>query len=239
LPDIASDPSPLALEKDMQLAVQLGVRAVALVIAPGADDSTLVFFPTEKETQCGFLMQGPYKTTPSRDNVPHDNKWNVHLVNETAKLIADTLRRIPDLKLASIGLLQAMPLMLEQEIPDEWMFRPVYDAVVETLKTCPLIPAADDRLVSADCARFARGKGLAELFPPKQLSLLFGAVEGVTLDWVSPEISEARRRYELAPVSQFSGPLDFHGVRSAETGFGRRLILRRDDLGTSPSRASD
>jgi hypothetical protein len=41
LPDIASEPSPLAVEKDMQLAVQLGVRAVAVVVAPGADDSTL------------------------------------------------------------------------------------------------------------------------------------------------------------------------------------------------------
>ncbi len=72
------------------------------------------------------------------------------------------------------------------------MFQPVYDAAVETLKTCPLIPAADDRLVSAECARFARGKGLAELLQPKQLLLLLGAGEGVTLDWVSPEISEAR-----------------------------------------------
>ncbi len=61
-----------------------------------AEDSTLVvFFPTEKETQCGFLMQGPYKTTSSCDNVPHDNKWNAHLVDETAKLLADTLRRMP------------------------------------------------------------------------------------------------------------------------------------------------
>jgi hypothetical protein len=158
-----------------------------------AEDSTLVvFFPTEKETQCGFLMQGPYKTTSSRDNVPHDNKWNAHLVDETAKLLADTLRRMPDLDLASVGLLQALPLLLQHEIADDWMFQPVYDAVVETLKTCPLIPAADDRLVSADCARFARGKGLAELLQPKQLSLLLGAGEGVMLDWVSPEISEAR-----------------------------------------------
>lgn len=158
-----------------------------------AEDSTLVvFFPTEKETQCGFLMQGPYKTTSSRDNVPHDNKWNAHLVNETAKLLADTLRRMPNLKLASVGLLQAMPLLLKHEIVDNWMFQPVYDAVVDTLRTCPLIPAADDRLVSAECARFARGKGLAELLQPKQLSLLLGAGEGVMLDWVSPEISEAR-----------------------------------------------
>jgi hypothetical protein len=158
-----------------------------------ADDSTLVvFFPTEKETECGFLMQGPYKTTPSRDNVPHDHKWNANLVNETAKLVAETLRRMPDLNLTSIGLLQAMPLLLEHEIPENWMFRPVYNAVIETLKTCPLIPATDDRLVSADCGRFARSKGLAELFLPKQLSLLVGAEDGVTLDWVSPEISEVR-----------------------------------------------
>src|SRR6266478_3614849 len=161
-------------------------------VAKAEDSSLVVFFPTEKKTECGFLMQGPYKTTPSRDNVPHDNKWNAHLVSETAKLVAETLRRMPDLKLASIGLLQAMPLLLEHEIPDAWMFRPVYDAVVETLKTCPLIPAGDDRLVSADCARFARGKGLVELLPPKQLSLLLDAKEDVTLDWVSPEISEAR-----------------------------------------------
>jgi hypothetical protein len=158
-----------------------------------AEDSTLaVFFPTEKETQCGFLMQGPYKTTSSRDNVPHDNQWNAHLVNETAKLLADTLHRMPDLKLASVGLLQAMPLLLPHEIPDDWMFRPVYDAIIETLKTSPLIPAANDRFVSAECARFARGKGLAELFPPQQLSLLLGAGEGVTFDWVTSEVSEAR-----------------------------------------------
>ena len=41
LPDIASNPSPLALEKDLQLALQLGVRTVAVVVAPGASDSTL------------------------------------------------------------------------------------------------------------------------------------------------------------------------------------------------------
>ena len=32
-----------------------------------------VFFSTEKETFLGFLIQGPYRTTPARANVPeHD-----------------------------------------------------------------------------------------------------------------------------------------------------------------------
>jgi hypothetical protein len=137
-------------------------------------------------------MHGPYKTTSSRDNVPHDNKWNGHLVNETAQLLAHTLRRMPDLKLAGVGLLQAMPLLRQHELPENWMFRPVYETVIETLKDFPLIPAADEKLISATRARFARGKGLTELFTSAQLSLLLHADQGVTLDWISADISETR-----------------------------------------------
>ena len=36
----------------------------------------VVFFPTEKETFLGFLIQGPYRTTPARDNVPEHDQWN-------------------------------------------------------------------------------------------------------------------------------------------------------------------
>ena len=159
-------------------------------IVKAEDSNLVVYFPTEKETHCGFLLQGPYKTTPSRDNVPHDNKWNNHLVKETAKLISETLLKLADLKMASVGLLQAMPLL--RKIPDEWMFRPVYDAVMETLKDYPLIPAAGGRLVSGRCARIARGKGLVDLFAPQQLTLLLTADEDEKLDWVTPEISESR-----------------------------------------------
>jgi hypothetical protein len=39
----------------------------------------VVFFPTELETHLGFLLQGPYRTTPSRDLVPHRDAWNRHV----------------------------------------------------------------------------------------------------------------------------------------------------------------
>jgi hypothetical protein len=41
LPDVGSEPSPHALDKDLQMAATLGVRAIAVVVAPGAGDSTL------------------------------------------------------------------------------------------------------------------------------------------------------------------------------------------------------
>jgi len=51
------------------------------------DAPLVVYFPTEKPTSFGFLIQGPYRTTPSRDNIPKDDDWNVNLVEETAVLL--------------------------------------------------------------------------------------------------------------------------------------------------------
>ncbi|MDB4650144.1 hypothetical protein OAE37_00090 [Pirellulaceae bacterium] len=53
-----------------------------------------MFFPTEKETHFVFLVQGPYRTTPSRDNVPTDDSRDQKLIQRTAALL---MRSIPDL----------------------------------------------------------------------------------------------------------------------------------------------
>ena len=49
LPDVRMEPSPLALEKDMQLATTLGVRTVAVVVAPGASEAALGIVAREIE----------------------------------------------------------------------------------------------------------------------------------------------------------------------------------------------
>ena len=51
-----------------------------------------VFFPTVVTTHLGFLVQGPYRTTPSRDNVPPRRPLErQQLVQETAALLLDAL----------------------------------------------------------------------------------------------------------------------------------------------------
>lgn len=52
-------------------------------VVPVATSPLVVFFPTAVETNLGFLVQGPYKTTPSRDNIPRHEPWNKHLVVQT------------------------------------------------------------------------------------------------------------------------------------------------------------
>ena len=89
-------------------------------------------FPTEKETFLGFLIQGPYRTTPARDNVPGHDPSNQLLVRETAALLRDVLRQLRDEGLLTAEVLQALPLDAAR-FPPGSMFRPLFDAVHEAL----------------------------------------------------------------------------------------------------------
>jgi len=61
------------------------------LIIPTDRSTLVVFFPTEKETHLKFLIQGPYRTTPARDNIPKDDNWNQNLIEETAILVAEII----------------------------------------------------------------------------------------------------------------------------------------------------
>lgn len=69
----------------------------------------MVYFRTAVQTNLGFLMQGPYQTTPSRDNIA-DNEWNIHLIKETAALLVDALREFRDEGLLDASILMTLPL---------------------------------------------------------------------------------------------------------------------------------
>jgi hypothetical protein len=100
-----------------------------------------VFFPTEKETFLGFLIQGPYRTTPARDNVPEHDPSNQALVRQTAGLLPGVLRELRADGLLTADALGALPLDVGH-FPPGSMFRPLFDSVREALAAGKLIPAA-------------------------------------------------------------------------------------------------
>ena len=110
-------------------------------LVPCDDSPLVVFFPTEKETFLGFLVQGPYRTTPARDNVPGHDPSNQLLVRETAALLCDVLRQLRDEGLLTVDVLTALPLDAARFGAGS-MFRPLFDAVGEVLVAEPLIPVA-------------------------------------------------------------------------------------------------
>ena len=102
----------------------------------------VVFFPTQKETFLGFVLQGPYRTTPARDNVPEHDEWNQSLVRETASLLVEVLTDLRDDGLLTAEVLQALPLDAARFGPDT-MFRALFESARAALGQEEMIPAAD------------------------------------------------------------------------------------------------
>ena len=82
-------------------------------LVPSNRSPLVAFFPTGKETGLGFLIQGPYRTTPSRDNVPGHDEWNRNLVTATSALLTEVLSELRDDGLLTVDVLQALPIDLD------------------------------------------------------------------------------------------------------------------------------
>lgn len=147
----------------------------------------VVFFPTEQETRFGFLAQGPFKTTPARDNVLRDSDWNKFLINEIANLLKESLSELKSMGLLKVNVLEALPIR-NDDFPMEGMYRPVFDSVKETLSKFPLLPTDRGKFVNAVCAKLARGGDLRKLLSTSQLKSLFQV--GDDLHWLSGDITE-------------------------------------------------
>ena len=143
------------------------------VAAVGASPLT-AFFPTEKETFLGFLIQGPYRTTPARDNIPGDDPSNQALVRQTAALLTDVLPELRDEGLLTADALQVLPLEAAR-FPAGSMFRPLFDAAGDALTAEALIPMAGGGYGVAVDLLLAGSPEVLGLLDPGQLGVLCGA----------------------------------------------------------------
>jgi hypothetical protein len=155
-------------------------------VQPLAKSPLVVFFPTVVESHLGFLVQGPYRTTPSRDNIPPGEPWNRHLVKETSSLLVDAMRWMRDKAMLDVSALRCLPLDREK-FPQDSRFAPMFDAVQQAFQKEALLPTFDGGHVSADQAKLARTQELRELFSPEQVAALF---DSEVAAWLSGEITQ-------------------------------------------------
>ena len=183
---------------------QEGKREREETIIPLHNSPLICFFATEKDTRLGFLIQGPYKTTPARDNIPKDDSWNTHLLEVTAALVVDSLRHLKSMKLLSVSVLEAMPIQ-DEGFPPKSMFRGIYDAVAEALTDEEFLPAEAGGFSSARRAKIGRGAEIRGLLSSAQLAELSERPESADASaiteaqWLSGAITKeqtpALRRY--------------------------------------------
>lgn len=145
-----------------------------------------VFFPTVVESHLGFLVQGPYRTTPSRDNIPPGEPWNQYLVKETSSLLVEAMRWMRDKAMLDVSALCCLPLDREK-FPKDSRFAPMFDAVRQAFQEEELLPTFDGRHVAANQAKLARTQDLRELFSPDQVATLFGSEVAA---WLSGDITQ-------------------------------------------------
>lgn len=164
-------------------------------VQPLPTSPLVVFFPTVVETHLGFLAQGPYRTTPSREAIPPNDPWNQHLVSETSILLLDAMRWMRDKSMLDVAALRCLPLD-RAKFPQGARFAPMFEAVRKAIKEEPLLPAYHSGHVSADHAMLARTNDIRVLFSPEQASALFSSSISA---WLSSEITQDKatdiRRY--------------------------------------------
>jgi hypothetical protein len=156
---------------EIAFRVQPGIDGPQLTAAAAAP--LVVFFPTQKETFLGFWVQGPYRTTPARDNVPEHDPANQALARETAVLLAGVLADVRDEGWLTAAVLQALPLEEDRFGPGS-LLRPLFDAVAGALATEDFIPAAGGGYRRAGELALAQDAGLRDLLSAGQLSTLPG-----------------------------------------------------------------
>lgn len=144
------------------------------------------FFPTVLATNLGFLLQGPFRTTPSRDNVPPSDPWNVQLVREAAALLVTALQELKAKGLLTVAALQSLPIE-RSKFPEGSMFAPLFDAVRTALASQPLLRCVGGLWAKAADTRLARTQELRELLDSKQLAALLGKPGDVF--WLSGDIT--------------------------------------------------
>ena len=166
-----------ALEPESEAGQQQAVQ-------PLNDPPLVVFFPTVLSTHLGFIVQGPYRTTPSRDNIPQNDPWNRQLVADTSQLLVDALKELRELGLLDVSAIETLPFREGRR------FAPMFQAVKDALLNEPLLPAHNGGHIAGKNAKLSRTSKLRELISPEQLAALFP--EEGNCEWLSGDITPAQ-----------------------------------------------
>ena len=149
-----------------------------------------VFFPTHMETHFGLKVNGPYRTTTNRENVPRHDSWNKHLVRETAALLKKSLRWLRDrdrLDAAALRCLPIAPFSFDWPHNGDDLLDPLYNRTREVLSAEFLLPRLGGDYTSADKALLGRTAGIRALLTAEQISAIYGNDK---MSWLSDEISQ-------------------------------------------------
>jgi hypothetical protein len=224
---IFDKPSSKDKSRNSEIAYQLAYDSdlKSWRVNPAKDVRLFVYFPTEKETHLSFLIQGPYNTTPARDNI-RDDEWNHQLIEETAALVSDTISKVKSLGLLDTQFLNTLPIDCEYFTSEKTVFGPIYEKVKDKLSSDePLLPTSDHDFVTADQAFIARGKDLRVLLKGHHLDFMF---ERKGSKWLDENITEDKTPELREYLVDVLGIEELDAERFARM-FSEEFVSKQDD----------
>ena len=204
---------------------------------PESDTPLVAFFPTTLPTGLRFRIQGPFRTTLARDNVPAGDPWNEALVRSLAETLTGALRWLRDHRLLDAEALRCLPLGRDR-FPEGSLLAPLREATVRALRSEPLLPRFGGGYVTGAAGRIASPKWLRELLGTDQLGMLLPDPAGA--GWLGEEIrpgsADALSRALQDEVGVRTLRLDVV-LRRLDAGFWSRRRTRGCGVSTRPSRS--
>lgn len=152
-----------------------------------------VYFPTETESKLKFIVQGPYRTTPNRSSVPADDKDNIQLAEQTAKLLRDSVRELRDAGKLNLSLLNILPID-EDEFENALLFKCMYVMTADMMQEEQFLICKDGSYVSPENAKIARGNDFSEVFTDELLTELLD--DGKEYHWLPAVLTETNKQYK-------------------------------------------
>jgi hypothetical protein len=164
--------------KDVELAFRIDKRGQVTPV----DEYLFVLFATTQETHLKFIINGPYRTNPSRETISEEDAFNRHLIKETCELMESALLSLRDRGLLTMNSLAAMPIKADS-LRD--FYSPILDSVIKCFRHEDLVPTDNDTFATAD--RVLQGPAqIREVITDKEVAFFSGRdgalwAKGVTL----------------------------------------------------------
>lgn len=158
-------------------------------IVPISDSESklVVYFPTEKVTYLNFLIQGPFITTPNRENIPLENKKNELIIEGIGDLVASSLTIIKKIGLLNSDFLEILPI--EDDRPEESIYSSIFNKIKEKLLSGEnLLPTNHGGFSNNNNSLLANSYKLTKLLNQKDIKLLFGKAH-----WLDTSITPYQR----------------------------------------------
>ena len=165
---------------DVQIAYLLGEDDE---VVQATDCTLFARFNTGLRTDLGVLIDGPYKTTLSRDNIPANDQWNQYLMLETASLFVDSLRWMRGHGTLTTETLCCLPL----RYPSNQLLVPLHKKIEQALLSEePFFPKHAGGYISSKHGLLAHTDDLREMFSDEQIENLFEGKSG----WVDKTLEK-------------------------------------------------